>query len=76
MCFVTSDRYPQWQGSLLVGSLSFQYLERLELEGQRVLRREKLMDGAGRVRNVRQAPDGYIYVAVEGKGIYRLMPKE
>lgn len=75
MAFVTSDRYPAWKGSLLVGSLSFQYLERLELEGKRVTYREKLMDGIGRVRNVRQGPDGYIYVAVEGKGIYRLEPK-
>ena len=74
MCFVTSDRYPGWKGSLLVGSLSFQYLERLEIDGRRVLRREKLMDGTGRVRNVRQGPDGLIYVAVEGKGIYRLVP--
>ena len=76
MCFVTSDRYPRWKGSLLVGSLSFQYLERLELEGSRVGRREKLMEDAGRVRNVRQGPDGFIYVAVEGKGIYRLLPTE
>lgn len=76
MCFVTSGRYPEWKGSLLVGSLSFQYLERLELDGRRVLRREKLMDGIGRVRNVRQGPDGYIYVAVEGKGIYRLLPRD
>ncbi len=75
MCFVTSDKYPQWKGSLLVGSLSFQYLERLEMEGTRVLKRERLMDEIGRVRNVRQGPDGFIYVAVEGKGIYRLVPK-
>ncbi len=75
MCFVTSDRYPGWKGSLLVGSLSFQYLERLEMKGEQVLRREKLMEDIGRVRNVRQGPDGLIYVAVEGKGIYRLNPK-
>ena len=76
MAFVTSDRYPAWQGSLLVGSLSFHYLERLELEGSRVVYREKLLEGTGRVRNVRQGPDGYVYAAVEGKGIYRLVPVE
>ena len=76
MAFVTSDRYPAWRGSLLAGSLSFQYLERLELEGTRVTEREKLLDRLGRVRNVRQGPDGYIYAAVEGKGIYRLVPVE
>jgi len=76
MAFVTSDKYAGWKGSLLVGSLSFQYLERLELDGNKVTRREKLMPGIGRVRDVRQGPDGLIFVAVEGKGIYRLAPKE
>ena len=71
---MTSDRYPKWSGNLLVGSLSFQYLERLVLENDKVVSRERLLDGLGRVRNVKQAPDGYIYVGVEGKGIYRLMP--
>lgn len=75
MCFVTSDKYPKWQGNLLVGSLAFQYLERLEIKNNEVVYREKLLDGIGRVRNVRQAPDGYIYVGVEGKGVYRLVPK-
>ncbi|WP_445382612.1 PQQ-dependent sugar dehydrogenase [Robiginitalea sp. IMCC43444] len=75
MCFVTSERYPDWNGNLLVGSLSFQYLERLELDGNTVVKREKLLDGMGRVRNVRQGPDGFIYVAIEGKGIYRLVPQ-
>ncbi len=74
MAFVTSDLYPDWKGNLLVGSLAFQYLERLELDGNTVTYREKLLENIGRVRNVRQAPDGYIYVAVEGKGIYRLVP--
>ncbi|WP_318311284.1 PQQ-dependent sugar dehydrogenase [Flagellimonas crocea] len=75
MAFVTSSKYADWKGNLLVGSLAFQYLERLELDNNKVIRREKLLDGLGRVRNVRQAPDGFIYVGVEGKGIYRLVPK-
>ncbi|MEZ4809088.1 MAG: PQQ-dependent sugar dehydrogenase [Allomuricauda sp.] len=74
MAFVTSDKYLKWKGNLLVGSLAFQYLERLVLEGEKVVYREKLLDGMGRLRNVRQAPDGYIYVGIEGKGIYRLVP--
>jgi glucose/arabinose dehydrogenase len=76
MAFVNSDRYPGWKGSLLVGSLAFQYLERLVLDGTRVIRREELMPGTGRVRNVLEGPDGLIYVAVEGSGIYRLVPKD
>lgn len=75
MAFVSSNKYPDWEGNLLVGSLAFQYLERLELKDNKVVYREKLMDGIGRVRSVRQAPDGFIYVGVEGKGIYRLEPK-
>lgn len=76
MAFVTSEKYPGWKGNLLIGSLKFQYLERLELKGNKVVYREKLMPDLGRVRDVRQAPDGFIYVAVEGKGIYKLVPKE
>lgn len=75
MAFVTSDRYPHWKDSLLVGSLKFAYLERLELADGQVTRREKLLDGEGRVRDVRQGPDGFIYVAVEGTGILRIVPR-
>lgn len=74
LAFVTSDKYPSWKGNILVGSLAFQYLERLQLEGNKVVYREKLMEDIGRVRNVKQGPDGFIYVAVEGKGIYKLIP--
>lgn len=76
MTFVTSDKYPKWKGNLLIGSLKFQYLERLELKNNTVVYREKLMADLGRVRVVRQGPDGYIYVGVEGKGVYRLVPKK
>lgn len=72
--FVTSNKYPDWNGNLLVGSLKFQYLERLVLENGKVIKREILLDKIGRVRDVVQAPDGYIYVAVEGKGIVKIVP--
>ncbi|WP_282162907.1 PQQ-dependent sugar dehydrogenase [Ulvibacterium marinum] len=75
MAFVTTDNYGSWKGSVLVGSLAFQYLERLELNGNKVVNREKLMADIGRVRDVKQGPDGLIYVSVEGKGIYKLVPK-
>jgi len=75
MTFITTDTYgSDWKGSLLVGSLSFQYLERLEMDGTKVVNREKLMVDIGRVRDVKEGPDGLIYVAVEGKGIYKLVP--
>ena len=76
MTFVSSDTYgADWKGSILAGALKFQYLERLAMDGEKVVKREKLMDGIGRVRDVKEGPDGLIYVAVEGKGIYKLVPK-
>nr|WP_224484814.1 PQQ-dependent sugar dehydrogenase [Robertkochia sp. 3YJGBD-33] len=76
MAFVTSDVYPDWKGDLLVGSLKFQYLERLEIEDRKVVKREKIAEGLGRLRNVRIGPDGYIYMGVEGKGIVKIVPEE
>lgn len=74
MTYVTSDKYPEWKDDLLVGSLVFQYLERLEIEDGQVSKRERLFDGIGRLRNVRQGPDGFIYMAVENKGIVKIIP--
>ncbi len=75
MTYVTSDKYPEWKNNLLVGSLVFQYLERLEITDNKVVAREKLFEGVGRMRNVRQGPDGYIYIAVENEGILKIVPK-
>ncbi|UCV19270.1 PQQ-dependent sugar dehydrogenase [Ferribacterium limneticum] len=71
MTFVRSERYGKaWRGSLLVGSLKFDYLARLEMDGSRVVREEKLLTGLRqRVRDVREGPDGTIYLLTdEGKG--------
>lgn len=74
MAFVTSDRYPDWKGHLVVGSLKFQYLELLKMKGKEVIERQKIATDVGRVRNVAQGPDGFIYIAVEGKGILKIIP--
>ncbi|TVQ75554.1 MAG: PQQ-dependent sugar dehydrogenase [Balneolaceae bacterium] len=77
MAFVTGDRYPGWKNSLMVGTLAPRYLHRVELDGERVVAQEELLPGIGRVRDVRMAPDGYLYVAAENPGIiYRLIPAE
>lgn len=77
MTFVTGNRFKNWENNLLVGSLSFQYVERVVLDGHSVAHREKLLEGAGRVRNVVMSPDGLVYVAVEMPGIIlRLIPVE
>lgn len=74
MAFVTSDRYPDWKGHLLVGSLKFQYLELVKLNGNKIIGRQKIATDVGRLRNVAQGPDGYIYIGVEGKGILKIIP--
>jgi glucose/arabinose dehydrogenase len=66
MAFLTSERYPGWQGNLFVGALRGQKLVRLELDGQRVLREHALLDGLRtRFRDVRQGPDGWLYVLTD-----------
>jgi len=74
MLFVTSDRYPEWQGHILVGSLKFAYVVLCRVDGDKVTSTEILFKGIGRVRNIRQGPDGYVYVATEGSGIKRIRP--
>lgn len=75
MDFVTSDKYPKWKNNLLVGSLKFQYLVRCEVKNNKVVHQEILLKDIGRVRCIRQAPDGYLYVSVEGVGaIYKIVP--
>lgn len=75
MTFITSDKYPQWQGKLIVGSLKFDYLVLLSLDGDKITEQHTLFEGIGRVRNVRQGPDGYLYVAVDGGGIKKIVPQ-
>ena len=74
MAFVTGNKYPDWKGDLLVGSLKKTYLERLHIRNNKVVAREKIADGIGRVRDVIVGPHGFIYLAVEFEGIYRIKP--
>lgn len=78
MAFVTSTRYGDgWVGSLLLGSLKFRYLAHLTLKGSRVVREDKLLtDLRQRVRDVRQGPDGFIYLLTDERNgqLLRLIP--
>jgi aldose sugar dehydrogenase len=77
MAFVTSDRYPGWKGSLLVGALRGQALVRLTLDGRKVVAEERLLaDLRQRIRDVRQGPDGWLYVVTDGGDgqVLRLQP--
>ena len=78
MAFLTSDRYgAAWKGNLFVGSLKFGYLDRIELKDGKVVAEHKLLeDGRARIRDVKQGPDGLLYVLTDesnGK-LLRLRP--
>ena len=77
LLFYTGDRFPNWKGSLFVGALRSELVARLELDGERVTSEERLLRGFGdRIRDLRQGPDGYIYLLTdEAQGrILRLEP--
>ena len=75
MAYISSDKYPQWQGKLLLGSMKFGHLVLLDINNGQVTKQTKLLAGIGRVRNVIQGNDGYIYLGLDGKGIQRLLPQ-
>lgn len=77
MAFVSGSQFPQWQGDLLVGALRGQMLVRLVLDGEKVLREERLLQGrTGRIRDVRMGPDGLVYLLSDGPdgALMRLEP--
>jgi glucose/arabinose dehydrogenase len=77
MAFVTGDRFPQWRGHLLVGALRGQVLVRLDVQNEKIVGEERLLQGLiGRIRDVRLGPDGLIYLLTdEAQGaLLRLEP--
>jgi len=69
MIIVNSDKYPTWKGSALVGALAKQHIARVELNGTTAGAEEKLLQGIGRVRQIAESPDGYIYAITEGTNL-------
>lgn len=79
MQWYTGDAFPAWQGSLFIGALADQRLVRLEIDGDRVTGEEHLlMDRGQRIRDVRQGPDGALYLVTdEDSGeLWRLAPSD
>lgn len=82
MMIYTGDRFPEWRGNIFVGGLAGQQIARLTMQvdmASQTAWEETLGYGLGRIRDVRQGSDGYIYVAIEGRGgamtpIVRLEP--
>jgi len=74
----TGDRFPAWRGSIFVGGLAGEQLARLTMDGTRVAGEETLVRRRGRIRDVRQGPDGLIYVVFDAEGrrpsVVRLEP--
>jgi aldose sugar dehydrogenase len=63
----TGDRFPQWRGNLFAGGMVGQQLARLTLQGTRIVSEETLVPQMGRIRDVRQSPDGYIYLLLDDR---------
>jgi aldose sugar dehydrogenase len=77
LAFVDSPRYSGWNGNMLVGALAGQHMHRVVFDGNNVVHTEKILEGFARFRDIRQAPDGYIYVLTEMPGIFfRIVPIE
>jgi aldose sugar dehydrogenase len=77
MAFYGGDPFPEWRGDLFVGALAGELLARLELDGERVVAEERLLEGEiGRIRDVRVGPDGYLYLLTDESdgALYRLEP--
>jgi glucose/arabinose dehydrogenase len=79
MAFYTGDKFPGWRGSVLVGALAGTLVTRLELDGDKVVREERILKGLReRIRDIRQGPDGFVYLLTdspEGR-ILRLRPAD
>lgn len=77
MAFYTGNRFPAWQGDLFVGALRDQMLLRIRLDGERVVRQEALLKSViGRIRDVRNGPDGLLYLLTDSPSgvLARLQP--
>lgn len=75
MAFYTGDLFPEWRGNLFVGAMAGRHLVRLVLNGERVVAEEKLLEELDlRVREVRQGPEGALYV-FGGDSLLRLTPR-
>ncbi len=79
MAFYTGDAFPHWQNDVFIGALAGMHVVRMETDGDRVIGRERLLeDLEERIRDVRNGPDGFLYITTdsdEGR-VLRLVPAE
>ena len=74
MTFVKGDIYPAWKGDLMASSMRFGYINRCVISGTKITGQEMLIKNMGRIRDIQQSPDGYLYISVEKGYIFRLVP--
>ncbi len=76
MDFYSGEQFPAWQGNLFLGALAKRHLNRLVVEGGKVVREERLLQNFDQqIRLVKQGPDGYLYLSTNDGLLIRLMPK-
>jgi glucose/arabinose dehydrogenase len=81
MLIYTGNKFPEWRGNMFVGGMAGQQLARLTMQGKNVVREETLAQGLGRIRDVRQDAEGYIYLVIEDRegkptSVLRMEPVE
>ncbi|MDW3096115.1 MAG: PQQ-dependent sugar dehydrogenase [Gammaproteobacteria bacterium] len=76
MAFYTGNQFPQWKGNLFIGALVSKHLRRIVMKGDKIIKQEILLEGTARIRDVRNGPDGYLYILTDEKNgkLLRLEP--
>ena len=77
MSFYSGEAFGAWRGHIFVGALAGQHLRRLVIDGRKVVHQEVLLQGQlGRIRDVREGPDGYLYLLTDARNgaLLRLEP--
>jgi len=73
----TGDKFPAWKDNIFAGALALTHVARVELDNGSYAHEEKLLERMGRVRQIAQSPDGYVYVLTEGPGqLLKLVPAD
>lgn len=77
MLFYTGDKIPSWKGNLFIGAMALTHLNRLVIKDNKVVQEERIFeDKKWRVRSLKQGPDGYLYIGVDGGMVIRIRPSK
>ncbi len=77
MAIVKGKTYPKWRDNILTGSLRFNYVSRIKMDGDQVISEERILKNIGRVRSIEMGADGYLYIGVEKPGrILKVVPEK